>query len=149
MIRKNVKAYSLAELIIVVVVISALAAIALPRFNFAIISNNSADTFAQKIKTDLRRTRSLAISNAATNSTGYELKIVGSGYQISDMGTNEVIDSHDIPTRISLTGQKRFKFGPLGNLNPSSGTQLTVIGTDKTFTIDIVQATGMVKCTED
>ena len=149
MTRKYVKAYTLAELVIVVVIISAMAAIVIPRFNFAIISDSSADAFAQKIKTDLRRTRSMAISNAATNSAGYSLRIVGRSYEIIDLSSMSVVDSHDIPKAVNVGGHDKFEFGPLGNLKVSSGSQMTITTNGNTFSIEIIQATGMVKCTEN
>jgi prepilin-type N-terminal cleavage/methylation domain-containing protein len=70
--------YSLAEVIIVVLIIGAIAFITVPRLNFAAIYRKQAHTVAKKISTDLRRTRNLAIVNAATNSTGFTLRMTGS-----------------------------------------------------------------------
>jgi Tfp pilus assembly protein FimT len=146
-------AYSLAELIIVVIFVGIFAAIAVPRINFAIITKQKSDTVARKIVTDLRRARTLAISDAANNTEGFALNMTGtspySGYEIKNIDTAAVVDSHTIPSGISVIGGDEFKFGPLGNLLSGSDTEITVSAGDRSFTITIISATGMVKCVEN
>ena len=148
-------AFSFVELIIVVMLLGIFAVMAVPRFNYAIISRQRADTVARKIVTDLRLTRRLAISDAANNNQGYELKMVGSvpyhSYEIENVDSKATVSSHTIDSSITLgnpTGT-RFMFGPLGNLEPASATQLTVSAEGKTFTITINSATGSIKCVEN
>ena len=149
---KQHKAYSLAELILVVLFIGILATVAVPRINFAIISKQKVDTFAEKVVTDLRRTRRLAISDAANNSKGFEMKMTGSqpysGYEIKSHDTHDIVDSFTIDSDISCTGHDNFRFGPMGNLT-DTGFQLQVAAQGRSFTITIVPATGMVKCVEN
>ena len=144
-------AYTLIEAIVVVMIIGALAFIAVPRLNLAAIYHKEAHTFAKTIVTDLRRTRTLAIVNAATNRNGFTLRITSSSYQIIDSssGGETVPNSQQtIPPQVTCEGGPDFTFGPLGNLT-SSGTQLKVSDKDKsrTYTITIKSATGMVGCT--
>lgn len=150
---KKRAAYSLVELVIVVVFLGIIAAIAVPRFNFSSITKQKADTIAWKIVTDLRRTRRLAISNAANNTAGFMLNMTGSapytGYEIQNLDTSVTIDSHSIDSGINCTGGNQFKFGPLGNLSIGSDKQLTISASGKTFTLDITAATGLIKCTEN
>jgi Tfp pilus assembly protein FimT len=150
---KTKNGYSLTELIIIVIFLGVLAAIVVPRFNFAIIAKQKADCLARKIVTDLRRARSLAISNAADNSDGFALYMTGpgpyTGYQIVDLNDLSEVDSYSIDSDVNCTGGSEFQFGYLGNLKTGSDTQLTVYAEGKTLTIDIVPATGMVKCSED
>jgi len=145
--------YSLIELVVIVVLLGIIAAIALPRLNFSATSRQKADTIARKIVTDLRRTRSLAISDAANNTAGFALNMTASepysGYNIENLQTSETVDSHTIDSNINCTGGATFQFGPLGNLKTGSDTQLMVSASGKTFTITITAATGMVKCTEN
>jgi len=147
------KAFTLAELIIVVAIIGIMAVVAVPRLNYAVISKQKADTIARKIVTDLRRTRSLAIADAASNSEGYELKMVGAApyttYEIENSDTGETVDSHTIDSNVSCTGDNTFEFGPLGNLKAGSGSELSVSADGKTYTITIVPATGAAKCAEN
>lgn len=150
---KKRAAYSLVELIIVVVFLGIITALAVPRFNFSAISKQRADTLAWKIVTDLCRTRRLAISNAANNTDGFALNMTGSapytGYEIQNLDTSETVDSQSIDSSISCTGGSQFKFGPLGNLSVGSDKQLVVSASGKTNTIDITVATGLIKCTEN
>ncbi len=149
--QKN--AFSLVELILVVIFLGILAAISMPRFSFSAISKQKADCQARKIITDLRRTRTLAISDAANNTSGFTLNMVGpapyTAYEIINLDTTETTDSHTINSAISCTGGEDFKFGPLGNLVSGSDTELNVSAQGKTFAITIIPATGMVRCTEN
>jgi len=146
-------AYSLVELIIIVIFLGVTAAIAVPRLNFSTITKQKVDTIAWKIVTDLRRTRSLAISDAANNTAGFALNMAGSspysGYEIQNLDTSVIVDSHSIDSNINCTGASEFRFGPLGNLLTGSGNQLVVSASGKTFTITLTTATGTVKCTEN
>jgi len=130
------------------------AAIALPRLNFAIISKQKAEALAQKIVTDLRLTRRLAISDAANNTKGFELKMVGAvpynTYEIENVDTKATIASHTIDSGLSLINPTgiRYIFGPLGNLE-GGATQMIVSTEGRSFTITINPATGAVKCVEN
>ena len=151
--REFNRAYSLVELILVVLFIGIFAAIAIPRINFGIISKQKVDTVAKKIVTDMRRARRLAITDAANNTIGYAVTFSGvptyDVYRIRNRDTATVVDIYDIPSDIDCTGGSIFRFGPLGNLVDSSDTTLRVAGDGRSFTIDIISATGTVKCTED
>jgi Tfp pilus assembly protein FimT len=146
-------AYSLAEMIVVVMIIGALAFIAIPQLNLAALHHKQANAVAKKIATDLRRTRTLAISKAVNNSAGYSLQMVGSSpytsYQIVDSNSAAtVVDTLTIDSSISCTGGSLFKFGPLGNLlTGSSMTPVTVSSEGKTYTITVISATGIVEFT--
>lgn len=150
--KKPQKAYSLAELILVVMFIGILAAIAVPRINFGVISKQKVDTVTKKMVTDLRRTRSMAITYAATNSTGYGIKMTGfppyKGYEIWDRTNWKMIDSHTFDSDIVCTGNQFFRFGTMGNLLDVSGT-LKLSSQGRSFTISVVPATGMIKCVEN
>lgn len=147
------KAFSSAELLVVLIILTTLAFIAVPKLQFATIRRQKADTVARKVSTDLQLTRRLAITNAAINTDGYELNMTGgapySGYQIVNRDTSEVVDTYSIDSQISCTGGSSFEFGPLGNLLTGSDTQVIVSAEGKTFTITVTSATGMVKCTSN
>jgi type II secretory pathway pseudopilin PulG len=139
MTRFKRSAYSFVEVIIVVIFLGIIAAIAVPKLNFSV--------------TDLRRTRMLAISEAASNSAGFALNMTGSspytGYEIRNLDTSEIVDSFEIDSRINCTGGVNFNFGPLGNLITGSDSELVISASGKTCTISIVTATGMIKCQEN
>jgi Tfp pilus assembly protein FimT len=146
-------AVTLIEALLVVLFLGIMAVIAIPRLSLSTLSKQKADCLAQKIVTDLRRTRRLAISNAAENTAGFKLNMTGTseytGYDIVDANSDETVDSQTIDPAVSCTGGNEFKFGPQGNLLSGSDTQLVISAGGKTFTIDITSATGMVKCTEN
>ena len=149
---KHKVAYTIVEVIIVMLFIGILAAIAVPRINLSAISGQKSYTVARKIVTDLRRVRAMAVSDAAGNAQGFALSMTGtspySGYEIVNRDTAAVVDSHTIDSAISCTGGNDFEFGPLGNLD-GADTQLTVASDGRSFTITITPATGVVKCVED
>ena len=150
---KSKKAFTLIELILVVIFLGILSAIAVPRLQLAAISKQKAESLAAKIVTDFRRTRTLAISNAATNTMGFALNMTGTApyfaYEIVNLETAATIDSHIIDSAVSCSGGADFQFGPLGNLLIASDTELTISAEGKTFTITIISATGMIKCDEN
>ncbi|MHC5060836.1 MAG: hypothetical protein ACYTFK_07120 [Planctomycetota bacterium] len=151
-VQKRKEAYSIVEMIVIMLFMAAFAAVAVPRINFSAITKRKADTLASKITTDLRRTRTLAFSDAANNTEGFGLYMTGSspysGYEIRNIDTSTVVDSHSITPGVSCTGGATFKFGPFGNLLAGSDTTVTISAEGKTFTITIITATGMVKCVE-
>jgi len=149
--------FSLVELFILVMFLGILAVITVPRLNFGIISKQKADTIARKIVTDLRRTRGLAISDAANNSKGYELKLVGSvpysAYEIENIDTHETVGSFTTgDVTIDCSGGHKFRFGPLGELKSGSTTEMSVSAggnPPRRITITVIPATGMIKCVEN
>src|SRR4030042_1246384 len=143
-------AFSFVELFIVVIFLGIFAIIAVPRLNFGVISKQKADTVARKIVTDLRLTRALAISDAAGNSNGYEMKMVGSvpynAYEIENVDTHETVNSYSTEgVTISCPKGHKFRFGPLGGLRSGSATEITISSDGRSFTITVSPATGMVK----
>ena len=147
--RRN--GFTLTEAILVVLFISIFSAIAIPKFNQAVISKYKAEVEARNIVTHLRRARGLAISNAADNTDGFSLKFLNdpfTAYEIINLKTEEIVDSYAIDPKINVTGPAdEFEFGPLGNLT-STQTLINVSAEGKSFTITVIRATGMIKCAE-
>jgi len=141
--------FTLAELIIVVLIIGVMTFVAVPRMVQSIITRGKAQTTAQKITAAIRYTRSLAIANAATNTQGFSMNMTGSGsytgYQIVNLATSDVNETGSIAQGVSCTGADDFRFGPLGN-RLTDIDSLTVSAGGKTFSITVVSATGMAKC---
>ncbi|UCC22193.1 MAG: hypothetical protein JSW23_10415 [Planctomycetota bacterium] len=147
------RAFSLVELVLIVVILAVMTFIAVPKMQFATLRQQKADAAARKIATDLKLARRLAICNAATNVSGYAMRMTGaspySSYDIVNLATSEVVDSYSIDSEVSCTGGTSFEFGPLGNLLVGSDTQLTVSSEGRSFTVTVVSATGAVKCIDN
>jgi Tfp pilus assembly protein FimT len=147
------KAFTLAELIVTVVMLGALTFVAVPRLSFGSRAGRQAEVTARKIATDLRRTRSLAILHAAVNAEGFALRIKattkGTEYEIVDLRTQAVVDVHTVEVDVSIGGRTSFAFTPLGALKEQNDPVLTVSGAGQTFTIRVTPGTGAVRCTED
>jgi Tfp pilus assembly protein FimT len=145
-------AFTLVEVILIVLFLGIVAVIAIPIISYSGSSRQKADGVAKKIVTDIRRTRMLAISNAATNPTGFTLKMTGSvpysGYQIIDDSNGTVVYSQTIASGISCTGSDLYPFGPIGNHRRVRIDMLTISAQGRTYTVSVPYATGVVKCTK-
>lgn len=145
-------AYSLVELLIVVVVLSAMAFVAVPRMQFAAIRQRQVEVAASRILSALRQTRSLAILNAVDHPGGYALRLTTSGgvttFDIIDAATSAVVESESLDSSVSSSGGTLFTFTLLGALKTGSDSSLTVSAEGRTRTITIVTATGTAKCEE-
>jgi Tfp pilus assembly protein FimT len=153
--EKKRTAFSFVELILIVMILGIFAVVAIPRLNYALISKQKSENIARKIVTDLRLTRELAISDAADNTAGFELKMIGSvpysNYEIENADTGTMVSSHtlDSDVNISCPTGTTFTYGPLGNLKTGSATQINVSAEGKNFSITINSATGTIKCVEN
>jgi prepilin-type N-terminal cleavage/methylation domain-containing protein len=144
---------TLAELIVVVLIIGVMASVTIPRMGFSLINTGKTQTTAYKIAAAIRYARSLAISNAANNAQGFAVNMIGSGsytgYKVVDLTSptppveTVSIDSNNV----SCTGADDFIFKPLGNRDGDTDS-LTVSGGEKTYVISVITATGMIKCEE-
>ena len=152
MAMKNKKAFTLLELVMIATIVGIMLYIAVPRLKFDTLGKYKADTIARKMVTDIRRTRSLAISDAAINSQGFELSNTSSprGYRIVNLSTSAVVDSHTIDSDIGVSwgGYAGFAFGPLGNQLRATNS-LTISAEGRNFVITVVQSTGTVKCVKN
>lgn len=147
------RAFTIAEMLIVTLFLGILALVAVPRMQSGLLDRFKNETLARKIATDLRMARNMAITDAARNTAGFAVQMVGASpyrsYNIVNLGTGQVISSQTIKNNISCSGGSLFKFGPLGNLLTGSSSQLLIAGGGKTSTISIVAATGTVECVEN
>ena len=149
--RSRAGGHTLVEVVTVVLILSILAAVAVPRINLAAVAGTRGDAAVRQISTDLRRARAEAILHAARNPRGYALVMRGGvpydGYEIVNLHDSTVIVANKIPDDVRCTGGRRFEFGPLGNLSGVSDTTLRVAAASRTYVVEIVPATGAVKWT--
>jgi Tfp pilus assembly protein FimT len=148
---KKCNAHTLVEVIVIVLILGALAFIAVPRLQYSTLYRKKADTVAKRIVTDLRRTRRLAITNAATNTDGFALNRTSSTFEIEDLSDSSTVanSTFTVESNINCSGGTSFQFGPLGNLKTGSDSQLIVSSNGRSFTINIIPATGIVQCTQN
>jgi len=141
--------YSLAEVIVVVLILGALAFIAIPRLNYGVISQRQAHTVAKTLTAGLRHTRTLAITRAIAHpGQTFTLSITGLTYRINDDFNGVAVDSQTFGGNVTITcGICAFQFGPLGELRSGSSSEITVEAEDKSYTITVKSGTGIVECT--
>ena len=149
--ERRLRAHTLVEVITVVLILSILACVAVPRLNLAAVTGTKTDGVLHRITTDLRRARANAIQQAAWNSKGFALVMTGgepyTGFEIVDLSDSTVAASADIPDDVCCSGGERFEFSPLGDLRGDSDMGLRIAGDSKTYLLTIVPATGAVKWT--
>jgi prepilin-type N-terminal cleavage/methylation domain-containing protein len=141
--------YTLIESMTVVLILSIVAFIAIPRFNWGAVWGAQTDAAVRQLATDLRRTRMHAITHAADNPTGFSLVMTGaspySGYQIVDLHDSSVVATCTFSADVRCTGGQHFEFGPLGNLKDGGDTQSQISSQGRAYQLQITPATGMVK----
>ena len=136
--------FTLIELLFAVLVLGIVTGIALFRPGFDFTIKSKARTTAQRLVSDLRLTRRLAI----TNSEQHTLIVYPSEdeYKIFDSGNSQVGDTRTIDSDTTLSGDTEFVFESLGNI--SRGSSLLVSVGANQYNISIVSATGMVSMQE-
>jgi prepilin-type N-terminal cleavage/methylation domain-containing protein len=148
------KGFTLAETIMVVLLIGIFILIAVPRMRFSTISKLKAGVVTKKLITDLRRTRTMAIVNAATNSTGYGLRMIApspyTGYKIWNLKPPIAeVETFTIDPAVTCTSGNKFDFTTLGNPTPTSSANIIVSAEGKSYTIKVDNDTGRVKWSEN
>ena len=139
------------EMLLVVIIIGILTIIAVPHFSMASVHTKSDEALVRKLTADMRKTRMMAIANAADNSDGYQLSITASSpkkYEIINLQDSQTLETHSVDSSVTFSGTTQFSFTPLGALSPATNVQLTVTGHSKSWLFDIYGSTGAVKCTE-
>ena len=141
--------FTLIELIMVVAVLAILMSIAIPRMGWGTIGKVQAETAARNFSGHLKLARSLAISNAGGNPTGYKVVLSGApftSYSVINAATAGVVKGpFDIPEGVTCTGEAEFHFTPLGKLESGTPktTQFTKSGKTSVVT---VTAIGRITC---
>ena len=134
MLLKHQNAYTLVELVIVVAMVGFFAFIAIPRLQFGAVHQKKANGVARKLVTDLRRSRSMALRDAVSNTAGYQVVMTGSspytGYDIKDLSDSSTVESFTIPSTVTVTcpGDINFDFGNFSTLGSICGVSISSAG---------------------
>ena len=136
------KGYTLLEILFVVIVLAILAGIAIPRLGVGFSTKMKVKTAAQRLVSDLRYTRRLAI----TNNEDYRLSVDSSEkeYSIYDSGDTQVGETRSVDSDITISTDKDFIFESLGNASVSSDTDISLSASGNQADITMTTATGMV-----
>jgi prepilin-type N-terminal cleavage/methylation domain-containing protein len=150
--RKN--GFTFVEIVVVVLILGVMTAVTIPRLHFGAIYQRESDIEARRLVADLRRIRSMALRDAATNSKGYEVVMnntgVTTGYRIDNLNSHDTLDTYTFDSHVTVdAGGIKYSFGPMGNLTKGQGTEITVSFEDTSYTISFVASTGTVILTED
>ncbi|MFC1763609.1 Tfp pilus assembly protein FimT/FimU [Planctomycetota bacterium] len=151
---RKVRAYTLVELLVVVMTIAVLATIAVPRLQFGAVDRQITQTTTRKLVMGLRRARALAMSEAVSSPAGFALVLSGAPaqrYEIRNSGSGSIIDSYVLNDTVDVRGSdgQTFHFGPLGNLQDGSATRMTVRGPRDRTTLTVIAATGAVTTSDE
>ena len=150
--------FTLIEIIVVISILAALTAVALPRLGAGdLMAKLRLRSSAQQTLSSIRYTRRLAVTYGSTNSAGYTINFYNADgsqnepyaqYEIVNNSDSSIVEERLIDSEnpdqpeISCTGGNSFTFLPLGNA--TSGGTLTLSRAGQTLIITIEQATGIV-----
>ncbi|RKY08603.1 MAG: hypothetical protein DRP66_04215 [Planctomycetota bacterium] len=123
------KGFTLVELIVVVMILAILAGIVVPRAGWSTIGTMESATAGDQFAAWLRLARSLAITHASANGSGYKVVLsAGSpytSYRIVNADTSANVKAAvSIPDGVICTGDSEIQFTPVGNV--AGGAQLSV-----------------------
>jgi len=138
--------FTLIELALTVVLLAILASIAIPRAGWGTMGKVQAETAARQFSDYLKLARSLAITHASSNSSGYKVVLSGpyTSYSVVNARTLETVKGPiDIPEGVTCSGSSEFHFTPLGQLQGSSTLTLQFTKSGDT-TVVTVTAVGRI-----
>ncbi len=142
------KGFTLIELILVIAIVAILASIVIPRAGWSTMGKVQAETAGRQFSDYLKLARSLAITHASSNGAGYRVVLSASQpytYSLINVDTSDVIKgSIALPAGISRSGNRIYRFMPLGNL---SGSQTLSVTFSKAGDTSIVTVTPIGKIT--
>lgn len=119
--------FTLIELVLTVAVLAILVSVVIPGIGWGTMGKVQAETAARQFSNYLKLARSLAITHASSNSSGYRVVLSGpfTSYSVINVATSEFVKGPiDIPEGVSCSGDEEFHFTPLGQLQ--GGSTLTL-----------------------
>jgi prepilin-type N-terminal cleavage/methylation domain-containing protein len=139
--------FTLIELALTVVLLAILVSIVIPKIGWGTMGKVQAETAARQFSDYLKLARSLAITHASTNSSGYKVVISGpfTSYSVINVATSEVVKGPiDIPEGVTCSGASEFHFTYLGQLPDGSSTLTLQFTRSVDTTVVTVTAVGRI-----
>jgi prepilin-type N-terminal cleavage/methylation domain-containing protein len=137
-IRNWQSGFTIIEIILVMMIIAILAAVAIPRFDFATSSRASVDGAANMIASDIRYAQEFAMANRISKSVTFTSG--SSVYTFSPV--NNLDSSGRLPSGVTVDSNFTVTFNSLGEPTTGGGGSFTISGGAKRITI--VNYTGKV-----
>jgi len=141
------RAFTLLELILVVVLLGVLAAVAVPRFAGSAIWETEGEASAKQVVATLRLARRMAIDQAATNPSGFLVGGSGTIYAVYEADTMQMVSEQKrLADGWGFAASFQTAFDPLGAATGTTGTNAVLIQRDSNqWGIDIAPSTGAVR----
>ncbi len=145
------KAVTLIEILAVIIMVAIMAAVVIPHYSIGYTSKRRMRDAVQRIVSDIRYTRRLAITDIDANK--YIIKFYFSDntygiYRNKISSNNRIGELKKIPPEIVPSGQQRYVFFQLGNADYNGSGSLLLTGPRYTYLIKVIKATGRVTMTE-
>jgi prepilin-type N-terminal cleavage/methylation domain-containing protein len=130
---------TLIEVIVVMIIIGIVAAIVIPRFDFATSTRASVDGAAYMIASDIRYAQEFAMATRASKTITFSAG--GNSYSFNP--TNNLDPTGRLPYGVTTTALT-LTFNSLGEPTVGGGSSVTVSGGGLTRTITVLNYTGKV-----
>jgi prepilin-type N-terminal cleavage/methylation domain-containing protein len=141
----NPSGMTLIEVIVAIIIIGVLAAIALPRFDFATSSRASVDGAAYMVASDIRYAQEWAMANRASKTVTFTN---GSSVYTFNPASTGMDPSGQLPSGVTITGTSPspciVTFNSLGEPIAGGNGSVTVSSGGQSKTITVVNYTGKV-----
>jgi prepilin-type N-terminal cleavage/methylation domain-containing protein len=137
----NPRGMTLIEVIMVMAIIGILAAIVIPRFDFATSTRASVDGAAYMIASDIRYAQEFAMANRVSKTVTFTN---GSSVYTFSPASTGMDPSGRLPSGATIGTTVAFTFNSLGEPTSGGGSPVTVSGGGQTRTITVLNYTGKV-----
>ena len=137
------------ELILTVMIVAILAAVVIPRTGWSVVGTFESETAARQFAGYLKLARSLSITHASSNASGYKVVLSPASpytsYKIVNSETSaDVKAAVSIPPGVVCTGTGEFQFTPLGNFIAGSSRSVQFAKEDDTSVVTVTPTGGRV-----
>ena len=140
--------FTVIELVLTVAVLAILVSIVIPRIGWGAMGKVQAETAARQFSDYLKLARSLAITHASTNGTGYNVVLSSNQpytYSLNNAATSVVVKGPiALPAGVSRSGDRTYLFTPLGTL---SGSKVLSVQFSKSGDTTVVSVTPVGRIT--